>query len=102
MEGMGVTIARDSLAAEKGLETLERQRKGGVWFGGGLRTRASGVSQSGMQERAGTAPVLLEKQEGKKANIQNESQETGGRVEVPSIQTTAGRDGKLIQGQQRW
>lgn len=58
--------------------------------------------RAGCKKEQGQPQVLLEKQEGKKANIQNESQEMGGRVEVPSIQTTAGRDGKLIQGQQRW
>lgn len=45
------------LGTEKGLRTLERQRQGVLWLGGGLTTKKrSCVSQDGMQERAEPAP----------------------------------------------
>lgn len=45
------------------------------------------------------SPALLEKQVENKVNTWEESQGASGRVEVPIIQTTAGRDGKLMQRQ---
>lgn len=55
-----------------------------------------------MQERAATAPKCCWiKQAEKKVNTWKESRGASGRVGVLSIQTTAGRAGKLTQGQQR-
>lgn len=55
-----VTIVRDSLGAEKGLKTLERQREGDLWLGRGLRTKVrSCVSQGGHARKSSDSPQVL-------------------------------------------
>lgn len=98
MEGNDSHNWEGRLGSRKGMRTLERQREGVLWLGGSLRARQcfpgchTGKSSDDPQ-------VLLEKQEEKKANKWEESRRASGRGEIPSMQTTAGRGGKLIQGQ---
>lgn len=93
-----ITIGR-SRKGTKDPGNIEGRSSLAWWkFEGKARTN---VSQDVLQGSTVTALKCCWKKKGqKKANIGKESWRDSGRVEIPRIQTTAGRGGKLIQGQQ--